>query len=542
MGRELTSTPPVIPGYSFLQPLGKGGFAEVFLYEQDNTHLRVAVKVLFKESISDAVRRQFEAEAKAMAELGGHPNIVQVFQAGISADGRPYMVMQYYPQSSLDVRVRKASFSVPAVLQIGVRIACAVETAHRAGILHRDIKPANILTSQYGEPGLTDFGIATRDTQSDAESEGVSMPWSAPEIVYSTARATRSSDVYSLGATLWHLLVGRGPFSIPGLDSRLALMHRIRDQAVPATGREDVPSSLERLLANAMAKDPQRRPQTALALALSLQAVESEQRLAPTPLVLLEEAGSQDTDGPRTNTAVVDGADETRIRRPQTVNFSQPAAAPLSRSPRASSTSRELDDATVRRPRPVLQPDSAGEFPDPATIRRPAVVASAVGSADVPPADVPPGADQLTDSAARDQSLRDSSTRWYTGRRAFVAASIGTVIAAVAVLVVLSSPTGHSGSPTSTTTAVDPPSVVSPSLGVPIVSGTRISASQVRFTWSVSNYTSSDVFYWKVPGGSPTKTTATTVTVNAPSPSQACITIEVVNGSSYADSGQTCVG
>ena len=123
--------------------------------------MRVAVKVLSGEGLTHQTRERFVAEANAMAELAGHPNIVQVFRADNTADGRPYLVMKYYPQRNMAVRSRMERLSVPEVLQIGIRIACAVETAHRVGILHRDIKPANILTSQYGEPGLTDFGIAT---------------------------------------------------------------------------------------------------------------------------------------------------------------------------------------------------------------------------------------------------------------------------------------------------------------------------------------------------------------------------------------------
>lgn len=152
MARTVQDEPPALAGHTFVRRLGAGGYAEVFLYEQNNTHLRVAVKVLFKENLTDRIREQFAAEANAMAELADHPNIVQVFQADVTSDGRPYLVMKYYPQLNLAARARAERLSVPEVLQIGVRISCAVETAHRVGILHRDIKPANILTSQYGEP------------------------------------------------------------------------------------------------------------------------------------------------------------------------------------------------------------------------------------------------------------------------------------------------------------------------------------------------------------------------------------------------------
>ncbi len=97
-----------------------------------------------------------------MAALGDHPYIVQVFRAGTSDDGRPYLVMKYYPPPNLAMRARAERFSVEEVLRTGIQLASAVETAHRAHITHRDIKPANVLISAYGAPGLTDFGIAGR--------------------------------------------------------------------------------------------------------------------------------------------------------------------------------------------------------------------------------------------------------------------------------------------------------------------------------------------------------------------------------------------
>lgn len=93
MGSTADATAPDLPGLTFVRRIGSGGYAEVFLYEQNNTRLRVAVKVLFKENLSDRALDQFAAEAKTMAELADHPNIVQVFGADVTPDGRPYLVM-----------------------------------------------------------------------------------------------------------------------------------------------------------------------------------------------------------------------------------------------------------------------------------------------------------------------------------------------------------------------------------------------------------------------------------------------------------------
>ena len=113
----------------------------------------VAVKVLKREGLTAAIRRQFVEEADTMAQLADHPYIVQVFRSEQTADGGAYLVMKYYPPPNLAVRSRAERMSVEEVLRTGIQLASAVETAHRAGIIHRDIKPANVLVSQYGAAG-----------------------------------------------------------------------------------------------------------------------------------------------------------------------------------------------------------------------------------------------------------------------------------------------------------------------------------------------------------------------------------------------------
>jgi Protein kinase domain len=288
------SAPPDLPGYRFIRHLGAGGNAHVYLYEQDLPRREVAVKVLSESALSEAARRRFTAEANVTAGLA-HRHIVQVFDAKVTNEGRPYIVMPYYPQPNLLVRARRARLSVAEVLRIGIHIGSAVETSHRRGVLHRDIKPQNILTDSYGEPALTDFGIAT--TKGGEGPEGLSVPWSPPEILYGTGTSDQRSDVYSLGATLWHLLAGRSPFEQPDGDNKpFALMGRIKSDPVPPTGRADVPDSLERLLRQAMAKDQTARPQTAMELIRGLQSVEQELRL-PVTQPILPASDPEDTPG-----------------------------------------------------------------------------------------------------------------------------------------------------------------------------------------------------------------------------------------------------
>jgi tRNA A-37 threonylcarbamoyl transferase component Bud32 len=318
--------PPELRGYRFIKHIGSGGNAQVYLYEQDLPRRKVAVKVLNESTLSEAARHRFTAEANVTAGLA-HRHIVQVFDAAVTGDGRPYIVMPYYPQPNLSVRARRSHFSVADVLRIGIQIGSAVETSHRHDVLHRDIKPQNILSDSYGEPALTDFGIAT--TKGGDGPEGLSVPWSPPEILYGTAPGDQRSDVYSLGATLWHLLVGRSPFEQPGGDnSTFALMGRIKSEPPPRTQRADVPDSLERLLRQVMAKEPSARPQSAMDLIRGLQSIEQELRLPLTQPILPAVEPSGDTRGGDTITRARARGGDTGFGRGRGPEPTAPGAPP----------------------------------------------------------------------------------------------------------------------------------------------------------------------------------------------------------------------
>jgi len=274
---------PSIPGLSYRGFLGSGGFADVYLYESTNPVRKVAVKVLRDKSLGPQWVRRFANEANTMAALE-HPYIVRVYSSGLTDDGRPYIEMAYYPEETLARAVKREPLPVPEVLRIGVQLASAVEAAHQVGLLHRDIKPANVLVDKFGDPALTDFGIASQVHEVDSPDASLSVPWAPPEAMFATAALDRRGDIYSLAATLWHLLVGHSPFEVPGGDNKPnSMMVRVRDLPVPSTGRGDVPDSLERLLKQAMSKDPRLRPATAADFARALNAIEEELRLRPTP-------------------------------------------------------------------------------------------------------------------------------------------------------------------------------------------------------------------------------------------------------------------
>lgn len=307
MARRLPSQPPVLPGFSYVHILGSGGFADVFLYEQNMPRRQVAVKVMLSEVVNDQVRQMFQAEANLMAQLSTHPSILTVYEASVSSDGRPYLVMELC-SSTLSERYRRERIPVPEVLRIAVKIGSAIETAHRAGVLHRDIKPSNILTTAYGHPVLSDFGIAaTLTTQREEDSVGLSIPWSAPEVLLDETSGTISSEVWAFAATVYSLLAGRSPFEDPtGSNSSSDLMARIARAKPQPIGRADVPASLEALLRRAMSRKPENRPSSVIELVRELQTVEAELGVPQTPLEIAMDEWALGT--------VADLEDRTRLR------------------------------------------------------------------------------------------------------------------------------------------------------------------------------------------------------------------------------------
>lgn len=302
------AAPPAIPGFAFISVLGSGGFSDVYLYEQDRPRRKVAVKVLTADLKTDGARRRFESEANLMAQLSSHPYIVTIYEAEVTAEGHSYLAMEYCSRPSLDVRSRRGKFSVDEALSVGIQVASAVETAHRAGIVHRDIKPANILVTDYNRPALTDFGISgTVDSELDDDG-GMSIPWSPPESFTSGPNDGVRADIWALGATIYTLLAGHSPFVVPGGDnSQRELISRINSSPLRRLGRADVPETLDLVLATAMSKSPASRYRSAKAFARALMRVQTELNLSVTPFEVQEDLVVEELD-------LDDNIEETRIR------------------------------------------------------------------------------------------------------------------------------------------------------------------------------------------------------------------------------------
>ncbi|MFE5835876.1 serine/threonine-protein kinase [Arthrobacter sp. NPDC056493] len=523
--RRPAAPPPRIPGFNYVSLLGSGGFSDVYLYEQDRPRRKVAVKVLLSGLKTEGARRRFESEANLMAQLSSHPFIVTIFEAEVTGDGHSYLAMEYCSRPSLDVRYRRQRFSVDEVLAVGIQVASAVETAHRAGIAHRDIKPANILVTDYNRPALTDFGISGTLAGDVDEDAGMSIPWSPPEQFRDGTVDGVLVDVWALGATLYTLLAGRSPFVLPGADnSQRELVSRITSMPAPRLGRADVPESLELALATAMAKSPASRYSSAHAFALALQRIQAELNLSVTPFEVLEERLPEDVH-------LDDGVEETRVRNVASIDPDRTGSAPT-----FPARTKPLDGGgavPVFAPAPTPQrapdvPPSA--FPAAAAAPAPQPATDDWADATVLRSNQPEPADQVGDPPAE-----------HGKRNLWLAISGGTllVLAVIVGIVVASAAPQPEARPTETVSK--PPADAVDDGSVPDVAklaGSAGTQGKVRFTWTNPQPKSGDTYKWRIKtvkgGGSYLSTSATRVDVTANPAEPTCVQVIMVRSDGSA--------
>jgi len=225
-----------IPGYQIISKLGSGAMATVFKAKQLSLDRIVAIKVLprkFSES-SEYVER-FYKEGKAAAKLN-HPNIVQAIDVG-EAGGYHYFVMEYVKGHTLyDELAGGKKFTEAEALRVIIQIARALEHAHSQGLIHRDVKPKNIMITEDGMAKLADMGLARGATDIEAAKAEAGRAFGtpyyiSPEQVRGELNIDFRADIYSLGATLYHLVTGKVPFEGP---TPAAVMHKhLKDPLVP---------------------------------------------------------------------------------------------------------------------------------------------------------------------------------------------------------------------------------------------------------------------------------------------------------------------
>ena len=292
-------------GYHDAEPVGRGGYGVVYHCRQPSLDRVVAVKVLTSDQ-DDVDLEYFDREQRAMGRVSGHPNIVPVLHSGRTSAGRPYIVMPYHRRDTVDTWIRRRGpLAVGEVLTIGVRLAGALETAHRAGVLHRDVKPENVLLTTYGEPQLCDFGFAR--IAGGNESANIlrgSPSYAAPELFQSRG-ASVASDIYGLAATVFTLVCGAPPFKFQNGDNPIAFARRVIAGPIPDLRAKGVPDPVCSALELGLNTDPARRPNSAAAFGEILRAAGARVGLSiaevplelPAPAIDAEES-SPDSDTP----------------------------------------------------------------------------------------------------------------------------------------------------------------------------------------------------------------------------------------------------
>src|SRR5215211_7965664 len=272
-------------GFVDVTLIGRGGHAVVYRAEQPAFGRTVAVKVLTDADLDPVAFERFERERRALGSVSTHPNILTVYEGGVTRTGQAYLVTEYAPRGTLGERVaRRGPVPWPEVVATGIRLAGALETAHRRGVVHRDVKPENVLLSDYGEPLLGDFGIA-RITGGFVTSTTIiraSVAHVPPEVLAGD-RPRPSTDVYSLASSLLTTIWGRPPF-FEEEEAVAALYDRIAREAPPDLRTRGVPGAVCRVLERGLAKRPSDRPPSALAFGEELQAAQRAMGQAVTPL------------------------------------------------------------------------------------------------------------------------------------------------------------------------------------------------------------------------------------------------------------------
>ena len=297
---------PQIPGYEGFNELSRGGQGVVYSAVQRSTKRKVAIKVLLGGAwAAQERRRRFEREIDLIATLR-HPNIVNLYDSGVTADGYPFFVMDYIEGMGLDEAIGVAAdvylgpdadcldarapasraaraplMALRPTLDLIAKIADAIHYAHQRGVIHRDLKPSNIRLDADVRPHLLDFGLAKAadDPSTGMHQVGVSetgafmgsLPWASPEQVAGLPdEVDLRTDIYSLGVILYQMLVGQFPYRVSGPFSDVLENIRRAVPPKPSTFHAQINDEVDTIVLKCLAKEPERRYQTAGELARDL--------------------------------------------------------------------------------------------------------------------------------------------------------------------------------------------------------------------------------------------------------------------------------
>ncbi len=263
--------------YRILNQIGAGGMGQVFLAEHATMRRKVALKVLPPRQAADPASVElFYREARAAAVLD-HPNIVHAYDVACDK-GTHFLVLEYIDGETLDRRLaRRDRLAVGEAVGFAVQTAAGLHHAHEKGVAHRDIKPANLLVGRDGIVKILDLGLAQffeesgtklgRTTGSGSGPVMGTTDYVAPEQLVGD-EADHRSDIYNLGATLYHLLTGRPPFG--GSTTAKMIAHHLEAAPLAHDVCPDVPVELSAVIETMLAKDPGARYQSAAEVVLAL--------------------------------------------------------------------------------------------------------------------------------------------------------------------------------------------------------------------------------------------------------------------------------
>jgi eukaryotic-like serine/threonine-protein kinase len=253
--------------YRVVGLLGKGGMGEVYRADDLVLGQAVALKFLPQELVGDADRMaRFHHEVR-VARTVSHPNVCRVYDIG-ALDGRPFLSMELVDGEDLSSLLRRIGrLPRDKVVELGRQICAGLAAAHNVGVLHRDLKPANIMIDGRGKVRITDFGLAVLAEQDGRERHAGTPAYMSPEQLSGQPVQVRS-DVYSLGLVMFEMATGRRPYQAASLDD-LTRLQRTPPPS-PSSLVEEIDPALERTILHCLELDPEARPSSAMAVALSL--------------------------------------------------------------------------------------------------------------------------------------------------------------------------------------------------------------------------------------------------------------------------------
>ncbi len=245
-----------IDGFNDVAPLAGGGFGSVYKATRASTGGVVALKVLDRAhgDDDDLLERRLRREIAALVALKGHPNIVQVEQVVSTANG-PAIVMEFMSRGSVLDSDEAGNTAAARVAFIGAAAAAGLQAAHDVGIVHRDVKPQNVLVNNFGQVKLCDFGIAAiqKSAEFQTHTTALSVRYASPEELDNDPDIGAPTDVYSLGASMFHLMYGEPPSFRGGRGADPNLTRNNR-------GNDPVADNVATIIERCLAEDAKDRP------------------------------------------------------------------------------------------------------------------------------------------------------------------------------------------------------------------------------------------------------------------------------------------